>query len=394
MTGLFVGLVCFALHVAVSLVWLRLPGGLSPVARHAISALATHVVGVVTAGWLGVAFAYWPAAAVSGFCAVCWLFAYSAVYKSVSLRILAELERSPDRALPLETITDEYVRPEFESRVVVLVRMGCAEDVEDGYAITSKGNRYRPPHRARAADIRDQREWAVQRVRSAHHLLDDARLLDAGQPLIEPLVAVGEALVVDAEQVQHRGVEVADVDRVLDDVVAEVVGLAVDRAALRAAAGHPHREAARVVVAAVVRLRQPALAVDRPAELAAPDDERASKQALALQVLNQAAARLIDVAALVGHPAGEVAVVVPVVVVDLHEADAALDQPPGHERGVGERAGLLARPGRTVSSTLSGSLREVGRVPARSPACGTPSRTAAMRVCVSGSPTSSAVDAR
>ena len=141
MTGLFVGLVCFALHVAVSLVWLRLPGGLSPVARHAISALGTHVVGVVTAGWLGVAFAYWPAAAVSGFCAVCWLFAFSAVYKSVSLRILAELDRSPDASLPLETITDEYVRPEFESSRRGAGRMGCAEDVEDGYAITSKGNR-------------------------------------------------------------------------------------------------------------------------------------------------------------------------------------------------------------------------------------------------------------
>jgi hypothetical protein len=139
MTGLLVGLWCFALHAAVSLVWLRLPGRLSPVARHAASAFVTHVLGVVAAVYDGVAFAYWPAAAVSGFGAVCWLFAFSAVYKSVSLRILAELEQSPGRAMPLETITEDYVRPEFESRVAVLVRMDCVEELEGCYMTTPKG---------------------------------------------------------------------------------------------------------------------------------------------------------------------------------------------------------------------------------------------------------------
>ena len=73
------------------------------------------------------------------------------------------------------------------------------------------------------------------------------------KPLVEPLVAVSEPAMVEAQKLQHGGVEVADVHRVLDDVVREFVGLAVDRARPRAAAGHPHREAARVMVAAVVR---------------------------------------------------------------------------------------------------------------------------------------------
>jgi N-sulfoglucosamine sulfohydrolase len=51
---------------------------------------------------------------------------------------------------------------------------------------------------------------------------------------------VAGALVVDAEQVQQRRVEVVHVHRVRDDVVAEVVGLAVDEPGLHAAAGHPH----------------------------------------------------------------------------------------------------------------------------------------------------------
>ena len=47
--------------------------------------------------------------------------------------------------------------------------------------------------------------------------------------------------VVDAQQVQDRGVQVVDVDRFFDDVVREVVGLAVGDARLDAAAGQPHR---------------------------------------------------------------------------------------------------------------------------------------------------------
>ncbi len=43
---------------------------------------------------------------------------------------------------------------------------------------------------------------------------------------------VGEACVVKAETVQYRGLEVVDVDRILDDVQAEVIGLADDLAGL------------------------------------------------------------------------------------------------------------------------------------------------------------------
>ena len=42
---------------------------------------------------------------------------------------------------------------------------------------------------------------------------------------------------IDAEQVEHRRAEIVDLDLVLDDVVAELVGRAERRAALDAAAG-------------------------------------------------------------------------------------------------------------------------------------------------------------
>ena len=84
--------------------------------------------------------------------------------------------------------------------------------------------------------------------------------------------------VVDAQQMKHRGVQVVDVDHVLDGVVAELVGLAVGDAGLDAAAGQPDGKALDVMVAAV------ALVHRRAAELAAPDHQRVVQQAALLQV--------------------------------------------------------------------------------------------------------------
>ena len=166
--------------------------------------------------------------------------------------------------------------------------------------------------------------------------LDDFGGEDAGELLVEALELVRQALMVVAHEVHDRGVEVRDVQRVLDDVVAEVVGLAVDTAALGAAASHPHREAARVVVATVVGHAESALAVDRTAEFSAPDDERVVEHAALLEVLDERVAGAVDVLALAGHAVGQVAMVVPVVEVDLGEADAAFGQAAGHEHAVGE----------------------------------------------------------
>ena len=81
-----------------------------------------------------------------------------------------------------------------------------------------------------------------------------------------------------------------------DDVVAEVVGLAVDDALLDAPAGKPDGEALGMVVAAVVVARELALAIDGAAELAAPDHERVVEQSALLQVGDQGVAGLVDVA--------------------------------------------------------------------------------------------------
>src|SRR5690349_17255101 len=73
-----------------------------------------------------------------------------------------------------------------------------------------------------------------------------------GEPEIAAAVTVRQFRVLDAEQVQDGGVDVVHVDRLLDGLEAEVVGSAVDRAALDRAAGKPHGEPERIVVAAAL----------------------------------------------------------------------------------------------------------------------------------------------
>ena len=81
---------------------------------------------------------------------------------------------------------------------------------------------------------------------------------------------------------------------VFDDVEAQVVGLAVDDARLDAAAGHPHREGLRMMVAAQLAAeRRVALDHRRAAEFASPDHERFVQQAPLLEVQHQCGRALV-----------------------------------------------------------------------------------------------------
>src|SRR5262249_58319333 len=58
------------------------------------------------------------------------------------------------------------------------------------------------------------------RDRSRDDVVDHGAALRAGQAHVEPLILHRELRGIDAEQIQHRGVEVVDADRVLDRRVA------------------------------------------------------------------------------------------------------------------------------------------------------------------------------
>jgi hypothetical protein len=73
----------------------------------------------------------------------------------------------------------------------------------------------------------------------------DQMAMDVGEAVVAKLVAVGEPLVIDSQQIKNRGVQIVHVHSAVDDVVTHVVGLPVNDAGLHTASGQPHRKTAR-----------------------------------------------------------------------------------------------------------------------------------------------------
>lgn len=61
-----------------------------------------------------------------------------------------------------------------------------------------------------------------------------------GQAEVATCETVGEPFVIEAQQVQHRGMQVVCGDWILDCFEAELVGGTMDCAPFDPAAGHPH----------------------------------------------------------------------------------------------------------------------------------------------------------
>src|SRR5262249_9672351 len=148
-----------------------------------------------------------------------------------------------------------------------------------------------------------------------------------GQAVVAAAVAIGQAGVVDAHQMQDGGVQVVDVDLVPHRVPAVLVGGAVDQAAADAPAGQPHREAAAGGWGCA--------GGGGGAELPAPDDERVGEQPAGFQVAEQAGDGQVGGGGVLAQAGAQPAVLVPELaaaaprglrVVDLDEAHAALDQ--------------------------------------------------------------------
>src|SRR5262245_10407165 len=128
--------------------------------------------------------------------------------------------------------------------------------------------------------------------------------------------------------------EVADMNRVFDDVVRKLVSFSVDDSSFHPASGHPQAEAARMVIATIVCLGQLALRVDCAAELATPDDDGILEKPSSFEILHQRPTTLVDVLTLARQHVGKSVMNIPTSMVDLHETNAAFYEPSGHQTTV------------------------------------------------------------
>lgn len=127
--------------------------------------------------------------------------------------------------------------------------------------------------------LRSKEDW-----RSAQNSLHYARFLDTGEFLIQPEKRERKPSVVDTQLVQDRGIEVPNMNGILNHVVAEVISRAVRDAAFDSAAGHPRGEAARMMIAAIVTFSQLTLTKSRPTKLATENNQRVIQHPALFQV--------------------------------------------------------------------------------------------------------------
>lgn len=152
-------------------------------------------------------------------------------------------------------------------------------------------------------------------------LLDQVSV-DIGQTIVAALESEGQAGVIESEQMQDRGVEVVDMDWVLDSVEPKVIGFAVDPAFFQSTAGHPNAEGSVVVVSTIIAT----LDHRRASEFASPDHEGVFEQSESFEILDQGRTWPVGRCGIVLYAVGQIAVLVPDLMEQLHEANAPLKQ--------------------------------------------------------------------
>ena len=121
---------------------LRLRPALPPVYVFAAGIALSGALAVLAGRALIDRFQLWPAIAAAGAIGIANFFVFSAVYKSISLRMLVLLASSPGRQAPKVLLVDRVVRPAVSERMDLLVEMGMATQAPGGtYSPTLKGRR-------------------------------------------------------------------------------------------------------------------------------------------------------------------------------------------------------------------------------------------------------------
>src|SRR5437879_3437797 len=101
-----------------------------------------------------------------------------------------------------------------------------------------------------------------RKTRSGQDAFNRIGFFDTSQPLIQALELIGEEPMINSQAMENGGIDVADMNRIFGDVVAEIVRLAVNHPAFDAAASHPHGEAARMMISPIIILGKLALAIN------------------------------------------------------------------------------------------------------------------------------------
>jgi hypothetical protein len=134
------GILLFAIAAPVMQIIARKSGSsVAPVSILAIAAVVSHLASIALGGMIVQTFQYWNAASIFAFGVMLYIFAFGAVYKSVSLEILLDLAQRSGHAAELVDIVDRKVPEIFRGRTQILVSGGQVETVGPNFAVTERG---------------------------------------------------------------------------------------------------------------------------------------------------------------------------------------------------------------------------------------------------------------
>ena len=130
-------------HFVATTVLLRTVLRFSPVMLHVASSLAFMVafvlMGLGLVPGLAPRFNVWPGLSLLAFGSMVFLFAYSGIYKSISLRFLVELADRHPGGLDVEELYERILRDRFVDRLELLRAGGLLTVGEGRYAASAKG---------------------------------------------------------------------------------------------------------------------------------------------------------------------------------------------------------------------------------------------------------------
>ena len=131
---------------------------------------------------------------------------------------------------------------------------------------------------------------------------------------------------VDSHLVKNRRLKIMDMNGLVGNVDAVVIGLAVGHSPTDSGTGQPVGKTIRMMVPSIILLGELALAIDRTAEFSTPDNKGVLEHPPLLQIEQQGRGRLVGVLALCPHLLRGIPMRVPAAMVELNKPNAPFRQ--------------------------------------------------------------------
>jgi hypothetical protein len=138
--GITQGLLGFVLYLGAVAVLLRVARRTEPALLVVAAALVCCFLTLAVLLGIGLRVNFWEYATSYWFFALCFLMAFGAIYKSISLRILLDLSMKPGRADDYDSMLARYIAEEsYQNRLRVIQDKRLAARVGDRFVLTDRG---------------------------------------------------------------------------------------------------------------------------------------------------------------------------------------------------------------------------------------------------------------